>query len=241
MNKEALVKKWIKLANIDEKQLYDVTVDTQNTIDFYIWEKNDARLKTYHALERRMKRTEHRIYVHFGFKKGKVWLCEADYKVKQLFHNFCYNPNMLYEMLSLRAEAHFEQQTYTLRSWLSEAAAKDKCLYDIPEVLYKPIQDWSEYLKFVWIAFTDGVIDMDQLLYEMTAIKAIRKKMNHEPLTSDSLVKPSVIVTLKLLKWYMICLPNSREAHEIAEEKRKLIFKRNGLEYNKWEFNEELK
>ena len=74
----------------------------------------------------------------------------------------------------------------------------------------------------------------------MTAIKAIRKKMNYEPLTSDSLVKQSVIDTLKLLKWYMICLPNSREAHEIAEEKRKLIFKRNGLEYSKWEFNDEL-
>lgn len=240
MNKETLLKKWIKQANIDEKQLYDVTMNAQNTIDFYSWEKNDPRLKIFHALERRLKRTEHRIYVHFGFKKGKVWLCEADYKVKQLFHNFCCNPNMLYEMLSLRAEAHFEQQTYTLSSWLSEAADANKCLYDVPEVLYKPVQGWSEYLKFVWIAFTDGVIDIDQLLYEMTAIKAIRKKMNYEPLTSDSLVKQSVIDTLKLLKWYMICLPDSREAHEIAEEKRKLIFKRNGLEYSKWEFNDEL-
>ena len=54
MNKETLLKKWIKQANIDEKQLYDVTMNTQNTIDFYSWEKNDPRLKIFHALERRL-------------------------------------------------------------------------------------------------------------------------------------------------------------------------------------------
>ena len=240
MNKESLLKKWMKQVYMDEMQLYDVTVNVQNSNNFYNWSKNDPKLKAFHALDRRIKRTEHRIYVHFGFKKGKVWLCEAEYKVKQLFHDFCHEPNILYEMLILRAEAHFEQQTYTLRSWLSNAYDLEKCIYDVPEVLYKPVQGWSKYLNFVWSAFRDRVINMDQLLYEMQAIKTIRNKMSHEPITSDSLVKKSVMDTLKLLNWYMNTLPNSREAHDIAEENRKRIFERNGLEYSKWEFYDEL-
>jgi hypothetical protein len=240
MKKEERVKKWIKQCFLDGMRLNDVTENIENAIDFYYWERNDPRLKAFNALKSRVQRREHLIFVHFGFKKGKIWSCEADYKVRRLFHNFCHEPDTLYEMLSIRAEDHLQQQACTLRSWLDEAARTDKPIYDVPEVLYKPVHGWHDYMKFVWSAFKDGVIDMDQLLYEMQAVKTIHKKKHKDPVTSDALVNRSVVDTLKLLKWYMISLPNSREAHDIAEENRKRIFERNGIDYNKLEYNEDL-
>jgi hypothetical protein len=143
-------------------------------------------------------------------------------------------------MMSIRAAAMFEQETPTLRSWLEKAKLSEKSIYDVPQILYDPVNGWTKYILFVWEAYREGVIDIEQLIDEMESVKTVIKKVNDEPYTSDALVKAYALNNLKLLKWYMTTLPTAREVHEISEARRRKHFEECGIAFHECEFNDEM-
>jgi hypothetical protein len=216
MKKEALIKKWMHQYYMDELQHYSLTEGINSESGFYHWDQDHPKIKEHAALLRKIARRKHSIYAHFGFKKGKIWQCEADYKIERLFHNFCYEPDELYKMFSIHAAAYLEQGVFTLKGWLEHAAVNNKDIYDVPQCLYRAAEGWSEYLSFLWRLYKDGVINTDQLINEMNGMKKVKKVLTDAATTSDEAIKPYVLNSLKVMSLYLITLPTAGESHKIA-------------------------
>jgi hypothetical protein len=231
MTKQELVKKWMKEAYLDELNHFSVMEEVIEQDGFYSWDKDDVRLIKLALLERRMKRREHRIFTHFGFKKGRVWLCEADHKVRQKFLSYCHYPEALYEMFRLMAETTVQRDAVTLRSWLMEATENGMDIHDVPPVLYKIADGWGSYTLFLWNNFRSGELEVDSLIDEFRAIKRISVRMKYEPRFCDERISKRILEQLRFLGGFMRTLKTAREAHEISEAQRKRLMERNGLEY----------
>jgi hypothetical protein len=238
MKKEELVKKWMKEVYLDELNHHAMIEELLNQGEFYYWDKNDPRLKQFNSLERQMKRRKNRIYTHFGFKMGKVWMCEADHKITRLLHSFCHDPETLYEMFRIRAEMMLKKDALTLRGWLMEARQNGTSIYDVPDVLYRFPQGWSKYIYFVWNAFKVDKFKLEDLVEELLKVKDVSRRMRYEPVCCDDKLSKKVVDQLRFLPRFIEILPTARQAHEISEEKRRVLFEKNGMEFRKCEFDD---
>jgi hypothetical protein len=230
-NQRMKVEKWILQVSQHNCQIRLVVEELNN--DFhegkYI-EYGDPRTKEIHNNSKKIRFLENRVYKYFGFKKGKKWYCNVYSEMGELFLQFEAQPERLYDIFALRAEALHSAPADTLHTWIKRARTEGLSINDIPSALYSIPAGWWCYVNYLWDIYCADNISTETIIRELEHVQEIRSRFRNEPRFRDSKLNKVVLDKLGLIEFYVSTLPTRNDTYQNMRREQQALFRKYGIE-----------
>jgi hypothetical protein len=224
------VESWIYKASLYNEEFFAVNDDIVEDInEGKFIEEDDPRHAESAEIHGKMRELENRVYRYFGFKKGRKWYCDSPEGVEILFLHFASQPEKLYDMFSIRAEATFGRPAETLSAWVVRAREEGLKMTDAPTVLFSIPEGWGSYIKFLWDLYTGDAISTETLVRELEHVHEIRRRFKYAPEFRDSRLPKALVKKLGLIEFYVSTLLTEDEHWEKIKREQKELLRKHGV------------